>query len=144
MDEDSPDIFDAIKDYAAASNKLESLIRFIRDEIVKINETGDSEIDHETRQLNDKIKRRAESVFCIAENIFTARKEKLGDMLSSLAYALGPDDDAKILTEDEIDEIGEDVDFLAKVSVVHLLGIDFANIGDDSGDDGDDEESTEN
>lgn len=134
------DIFDVIRTYAGASIKLESLLRFIRDEIVKINEEDGDEIDDETRQLNDEIKRRAESVFCIAENIFNARKENLGDMLGSLAYALGPDEDAKILSDSEIDEIGEDVDFLAKVSVVQLLAIDVDRCieTDDSGDDEED------
>lgn len=123
-------IFDTIRDYAGASQKLEAELIFIAEELEKIAETDPATLDAETRSLNAKIEERASTVFTIASSVFEARRSALQRSLLSLGYSIGPDDEDLILDEDDVPDPVEAAR-LAKFSIADLLGIIDA---DDEGD----------
>ena len=115
-------IFDTIRDYAGASQKLEAELIFIAEELDKINATDPAKIDDETKALNAEIEERASTVFTIAKSVFEARRSALQGSLLSLGYSIGPDDEDLILDEDDVPDPAEAAR-LAKLSIADLLGI---------------------
>ena len=117
-------ILDTIKEYAVAARSLEAQMTFIRDEIEKINESDDDELDGATRFLNEEIERRAQNAFVLIDNVFQARNARLTNAFNKLAFALDRPDVVEL--EDDDDEVeldDEDLKLLAKVDVAELLGL---------------------
>ena len=131
-------IFDTIRDYAGASQKLEAELIFIAEELKRIAETDPAKIDDETKALNAEIEERASTVFTIAKSVLEARRSALQRSLFALAYSIGPDDEDLIVDEDDVPDPDEAVR-LAKLSIADLLGIDVPDA--DGADDEDDAEA---
>ena len=115
-------IFDTIRDYAGASQKLEAELIFIAEELKKIAATDPATIDAETKVLNAEIEERASTVFTIAKSVLEARRSALQRSLFALAYSIGPDDEDSIVDEDDVIDPVEAAR-LAKFSIADLLGI---------------------